>query len=1086
MGLPKVYMTDSKKRISSLAKSYEISGDLLVKLLRDAGVEAKSAMSMIDQESFLKAKPLILAEKEKLDKEALIKAGKKIPMKAVIKKAPPVVAAPIIPKAEIKSVSAPREIIPEFITPVRAVVAPVVEAPVFKAPERIIEKAPEKAPEVFAEKIEAPKEKLSTTIIVKPTVVPKPEVQATTTVSESTPIPQATPVAHVAPVSPVSSVAPVIVAPVAAVVESNSHRPPSNELKVSVEKPDANLLARIARSQNEASRFRGRPDNKGQGYSGNLSRGPGGQGGPSNYGGGQGGTGNYGGQGSSGGGYNRPGGPGGAGGQGGGGYGNRPAGSNYGGQGGQGGSGGGYNRPGGSGGPGGAGGQGGGGYGNRPSAPGGGGNFGSQGGYGNRPGGFGNRPSNDGPRDVFAQRAQEAGIASVLSGITPKPDRHLDKDRADKDKVFAAGAPQNRSRGGHKKKTKEQIEAELLEARNNVNKVMASLSKTGKGKSKGRDKEEELAEGQEKPILQVGEFISIGELAGLMNRMPNQVIAKCMEMGMMVTINQRLDHETIALIADECGYQAELMDEYAEENFTTEEEDLAGNLIPRAPIITVMGHVDHGKTSILDYIRKTNVIAGESGGITQHVGAYMVSTANGPVCFLDTPGHEAFSAMRSRGVTLTDVVLLVVAADSMVMPQTKEAITLAKNANCQIVVAINKMDLPNANADKIRAQLAEAGVEVEQWGGKYPCVEVSARQGLNMDKLLETLALETEILDLKANPNRPAQATVIESRLDKGKGAVATILVQNGTLRVGDPFVTGIFSGKVRSILDERGNPREAAGPSTPCQILGVDGAPQAGDSFVVVADEREAREIANRRRMAAKDRELRQKRHITLDQLYDQIKSGEFHDLKVIIKADVDGSVEAIASALEKLSTKEVRVNVISKGVGAVKDADIHLAAASEALVIAFHVLPTEAVRSLAEREGVTINSYRIIYEIVDEIKAAMEGLLTPEIKEEVAGEAEILKVFNIPKVGLIAGCRVQSGSVERELKVRLYRSGIEVGEAKVTSLKREKDDARSVRSGFECGIGIEGLKDIREGDILAFFKKVEVARKLTAPLSA
>ncbi|HKP96815.1 MAG TPA: translation initiation factor IF-2, partial [Fibrobacteria bacterium] len=731
----------------------------------------------------------------------------------------------------------------------------------------------------------------------------------------------------------------------------------------------------------------------------------------------------------------------------------------------------------------------------------GGGYQGGQGGYQNRgpggpggPGGYNRGPGGPGgpggfnqPRDVYAQRAQEAGIINTLAGLTGKDGRRgLDKEKEkEKEKERDRGTftpQQNRSRGGHKRKTKEQIEAELLEARNNVTKVMASLSKGGKNKLKNRRDEEEVQTG-EKRVLNVGEFVTIGELAGLMNAMPAQVIAKCMEMGMMVTINQRLDHETIALIADEFGYEAHLMDEYAQDALMDQQvEDTAESLQTRAPIITVMGHVDHGKTSILDYIRKTNVFAGESGGITQHIGAYQVNTAHGPVCFLDTPGHEAFSAMRSRGADITDVVLLVVAADSMVMPQTKEAISLAKNANCQIVVAINKIDLPTANPDKIKSQLAEAGVEVEQWGGKYACVEVSARSGAGMDKLLETLALEAEVLELKANPNRPAVGVVIESRLDKGKGAVATILVENGTLNVGDVFVTGTFAGKVRALLDERGKNRDNAGPSTPVQVLGLEGAPQAGDSFVVVEDEREAREIATRRRRAAKEREMRQKRHITLDQLYDQIKSGEFHELKVIIKADVDGSVEAISAALEKLSTKEVRVNVISKGVGAVKDADIHLAAASEALIIAFHVLPSEAVRQLAEQEGVTINNYRIIYEVVDEIKQAMEGMLTPEIKEEVAGEAEILKLFRIPKVGIIAGCKVQSGVVERDLKARVYRNGIEVGEAKVVSLKREKDDARTVKAGFECGIGLDGIKDPQEGDIIAFFRKVEVARKLSA----
>ncbi len=614
---------------------------------------------------------------------------------------------------------------------------------------------------------------------------------------------------------------------------------------------------------------------------------------------------------------------------------------------------------------------------------------------------------------------------------------------------------------------------------------MASLSKTPGGKLRRdrKDGEEEQG-GEEKRIVKVADFITIGELAGQLNVLPAKVIAKCMEMGMMVTINQRLDHEMIALIAGEFGFEAELMEEYSEEALGTSEEghDDPEKLVSRAPIITVMGHVDHGKTSILDYIRKTSVVAGESGGITQHIGAYRVATRLGPICFLDTPGHEAFSAMRTRGANVTDVVLLVVAADSMVMPQTKEAISLAKNANCQIVVAINKIDLPTANADKIRTQLAEHGVQDEAWGGTVSVVEVSAKSGLNMDKLLERLALETELLELKANPDRPAMGTVIESRLDRGKGPVATVLVQTGTLRVGDAFVTGIHSGRVRALLDERDRPLKEAGPSSPVQVLGTEGAPQAGDSFVVVEDEREAREIATRRRMAAKDRELRQKRHITLDQLHEQIKSGEFHELKCIIKGDVDGSVEAIANSLEKLSTKEVRVNVISKGVGAVKEADIQLAAAADALVIAFHVIPNDQVRNMAEREGVTINLYRIIYDVVDDIKAAMEGMLLPEIREEVAGDAEILKLFKIKGVGLIAGCKVSSGVVERDLKARVYRNGIEVAEAKVTSLKREKDDVKTVKAGFECGIGLDNIKDIRESDVIAFFRKVEVARKLTA----
>ena len=867
---------------------------------------------------------------------------------------------------------------------------------------------------------------------------------------------------EVAPVAPVAVVEPPAPKTIATPAEAQAKaRELHSELKVSVEKPDAALLARIAKTKAEnASRYLSR-EQRDQGYSGQLHRTPGAPpsgprpGGPS--GPGRSGPGGYGG------GSYTPGGPGRSG-PGGPGQNRGPGGP-------------GQNR--GPGGPGGGyGGGGGGGYrpspGGPPSGPNRGGGLGPQ-----RPA----RPGFEPPKDIYALRAQEAG---VVGGVRSDRDKEKDKERAKEQARTGAGASTARKGGGHRRKTREQIEQELLEARNNVTKVIASLSRTpGKGKFKGRKEEDENETGTEtKRQLNVSEFVTIGELAGLMNVLPAQVIAKCMELGLMVTINQRLDHEVIALVADEFGYEAHLMDEYVQD--AAGEEYLAeGDTQWRAPIITVMGHVDHGKTSILDYIRKTNVIAGEAGGITQHIGAYLVDTVHGPICFLDTPGHEAFSAMRSRGADVTDVVLIVVAADSMVMPQTKEAIQLAKNANCQIVVAINKVDLPAANTDKIRAQLAENGIEVEQWGGKTPCLEVSAKTGLGMDKLLETLALESEILELKANPERPAMGAVIESRLDKGKGAVATVLIQNGTLRVGDPFVTGIFAGKVRTLLDERGNSRKEAGPSTPVQVLGIEGTPQAGDSFAVVADEREAREIASRRRAAAKDRELRQKRHITLDQLYDQIKSGEFHELKVIIKGDVDGSVEAIAAALEKLSTKEVHVNVISKGVGSVKDADVQLAAASDALIIAFHVLPSESVRDLAEQEGVTINNYRIIYEVVDEVKAAMEGMLQPEFREEVAGEAAILKIFRIPKVGIIAGCKVQSGVVERDLKARLYRNGIEVGEAKVVSLKREKDDAKSVKAGFECGIGLEGLKDIQEGDVLAFFRKVEVARKLTAALT-
>ncbi len=944
-------MTDTpKKRVSTLAKEYEVGSDVLLRLLQDAGIPAKTSSSTIDQAAFKKVKPALVAEKEKMEREALVKAGKKIPMKAVLKKAPPP---------------------PAVITAAKKAAPAKVEAPEPK--EAPVKPAPAKAPAPAAPASAAPAKPAAE----KAEAPVKAEAKAAAPAAE-TQAPEAKEPPAAAPAQAAKKPTP------PAPADDNG-----SNLKVSVEKPDAALLARIAKARAEsAARMRGR----GQGYSGNLHRGapgPGREGGLGRTGG--------------------------------------------------------HLAPG-----------------TRPPA---------------RGGAF------EPPKDIYALRAQAAGVTG-----TPPRDGAKDKRGPGAPGAPGRGGPASRGRGGSRRKSREQIEQELLAARNNVTKVMASLSRTpAKARIKDRKDETDSGVEGEKRVLNVSEFVTIGEIAGLMNVLPAQVIAKCMELGMMVTINQRLDHEIIALVADEFGYTAKLMDEYAQEaEAVAEDEDEAGDLVPRAPIITVMGHVDHGKTSILDHIRKTNVIAGESGGITQHIGAYLVDTEHGPICFLDTPGHEAFSAMRARGANVTDVVLLVVAADSMVMPQTKEAIQLAKNANVQIVVAINKIDLPTANPDKIRTQLAENGIEVEQWGGKIPCIEVSAKSGLNMDKLLETLALETEILELRANPERNATGAVIESRLDKGKGAVATMLVQNGTLRVGDAIVTGVFSGRVRSLLDERGNARKEAGPSTPVQVLGLEGTPQAGDSFMVVSDEREAREIANRRRIAAKDRELRQKRHITLDQLSDRIKSGEFHELKVLIKADTDGSVEAIAASLEKLSTKEVRVKVISKGVGAVREADIQMAAASDALIIAFHVLPSEAVRDLAEQEGVTINSYRIIYEIVDEVKSAMEGLLKPEYREEVAGEAEILKVFRIPKVGIIAGCKVQSGSVERELKARLYRGGIEVAEAKVVSLKREKDDVKTVKAGFECGIGLEGVKNIQEGDVLAFFRKIEVARKLTEAIGA
>lgn len=632
-------------------------------------------------------------------------------------------------------------------------------------------------------------------------------------------------------------------------------------------------------------------------------------------------------------------------------------------------------------------------------------------------------------------------------------------------------------RGGKENKIERQKEQQEA-VRQNVSRVMASLSKHPVKKVYHKDNEGEES-GVERKILKTSDFITVGELAGMMEQMPARVIVKCMEMGMMVTINARLDFETIQVLADEFGYEAQLMEEYEEESLGIE-QDAPENLKTRHPVVTVMGHVDHGKTSLLDWIRKTHVVQGESGGITQHIGAYEVTTSVGKVTFLDTPGHEAFSAMRARGSQVTDVIVLVVAADSMVMPQTVESINLAHRENVPMVVAITKIDLPTANPDKIRAQLAERGVEVEQWGGQVSCIEVSARSGAGMDKLLETLALETEVLELKADPDARAKGAVVESKLDPGKGSMATILIQDGTLHIGDPFVCGVYSGRVRAMYNDRGGNMEEAGPSAPCQVLGFDGTPQAGDELIVVEDEKTAREIASKRRMAARERDLRARKGISLENVYEGAKNGRVSELNLIIKADVGGSAEAIASSLEKLSNSEVKINIIRKGVGAITDSDILFATTAQAIIIAFHLMPSLAVREMAQKDGIEIKTYRVIYDCIEDIKNAVEGLLKPTIREEIVGEAEIRQVFKIPHVGLIAGCMVTDGEVNRECRVHVYREGVELGKTEVQSLKRGKDDAKSVARGFECGIGLKGYENIKEGDSLMFFKDVSIARTL------
>ncbi|HSQ41956.1 MAG TPA: translation initiation factor IF-2 [Fibrobacteraceae bacterium] len=637
------------------------------------------------------------------------------------------------------------------------------------------------------------------------------------------------------------------------------------------------------------------------------------------------------------------------------------------------------------------------------------------------------------------------------------------------------GKNKSRNKDTHQEQTKDQTEI----VRQSVNRVMASLSKNPVKKTYRKEAGPE-GETTQRQVLKTSDFITVGELAGLMEQMPAKVIAKCMEMGLMVTINHRLDFETIQVLADEFGFDVELMEEYVEENLSQGETDAPEDQRPRSPIVTVMGHVDHGKTSLLDYVRKANVVAGESGGITQHIGAYEVSTPNGKVTFLDTPGHEAFTAMRARGSQVTDVIVLVVASDSAVMPQTLEVIELAKSAKVPLVVAITKCDLPTSNPDKIRAQLAERGVEVEQWGGQTSCVEVSARTGAGIDKLLETLTLETEVLELKANPTANARGTVIESKLDPGKGAMATILIQNGTLRVGDIFVCGNSSGRVRAMFDERGRSRREAGPSIPAVVIGFDETPQAGDDLVVFEDEKTAREIASKRRMAAHERELRARKHMSLEQVYDRKQSGEFSELNLIVKADVDGSAEAIAASLERLTNKEVKINIIRKAVGAIKEDDIMLASSADAVIIAFHLMPSIAMREMAEREGIEIRTYRIIYEIIEDIQGVVEGMLKPILRDEVVGEAEIREIFKIPKVGIIAGCMVKEGLVDRESRVHVFRDGVELGTTQVQSLKRHKDDAKEVKAGLECGIGLKGYENLQAGDSLVFFKEVKVARTL------
>lgn len=614
--------------------------------------------------------------------------------------------------------------------------------------------------------------------------------------------------------------------------------------------------------------------------------------------------------------------------------------------------------------------------------------------------------------------------------------------------------------------------------------VVTNRAATRKKKRREREAEEERLEELrtlDKNIIRVNEFIAVSELANLMEVPVGDVISKCIGLGLMVSINQRLDVETITLVADEFGFEVEFQKEYTAEileDVKDEKEDLQS----RPPVVTIMGHVDHGKTSLLDYIRSTNVVAGESGGITQHIGAYRVDIGEGKqITFLDTPGHEAFTAMRARGAQLTDIVVLVIAADDAVMPQTVEALNHAQAAGVPIIIAINKIDKPGSNPDRIKQQMADRNVLVEDWGGKYQSVQLSAKTGLNVDLLLEKIALEADLLDLKANPNRLTRGAVVEAELDKGRGITATILVQKGTLRVGDPFVAGIHHGKVRAMFDERGNKVKEAPPSAPVLVLGFEGAPQAGDTFIVLQSEREAREISLKRQQLKRQQDQKQVHHITLDEIAKQISIGGVKELALIVKGDVDGSVEALADSLMKLSNQEVIVQVIHKGVGGISESDVLLAAASNAIIVGFHVRPNINARKLAENQKVDIRLYSVIYNAINEVKSALEGLLSPVISEEVTATVEIRDTFKVPKSGTVAGCYVLDGKLARSNKIRLIRDGIVIHEGSIGNLRRFKDDVREVDAGYECGLNIENFNDIKVGDIIEAFKLVETKKTLT-----
>ena len=714
-------------------------------------------------------------------------------------------------------------------------------------------------------------------------------------------------------------------------------------------------------------------------------------------------------------------------------------------------------------------------------------------------------------KDAIIKEIRKSDEKTDKGGLSDEAAKKKKRNRINKERVDinatsnASGASrneksgknnQNQGQGGKHNKdrfkkpvVKQEVSDE--DVAKQVKETLARLTNKGKNKAakyrkekreniQNRQLEQEELEQEESKVLKLTEFVTANELANMMDIPVTQVISTCMSVGIMVSINQRLDAETINLVAEEFGYKTEYVS--AEVAQAVEEEaDAEEDLQPRAPIVTVMGHVDHGKTSLLDYIRKANVIAGEAGGITQHIGAYHVSLDDGrKITFLDTPGHEAFTAMRARGAKATDIAIIIVAADDNVMPQTKEAINHAMAAGVPIVFAINKIDKPTANPDKIKEELAAMNFLVEEWGGKYQSQDISAKKGIGVPELMEKVLLEAEMLELKANPNRRATGSIIESSLDKGRGYVATVLVSNGTLKMGDIVLAGTSYGKVKAMFNERNQRMQEAGPSTPALILGLNGAPAAGDTFHVIETEQEAREIANKREQLQREQGLRTQKMLTLDEVGRRLALGDFHELNVIVKGDVDGSVEALSDSLIKLSTEQVQVNVIHKGVGQISESDVSLAAASDAIIVGFQVRPSGAAAKMAEQEGVDIRKYSVIYDAIEEVKAAMEGMLAPTLKEQITATIEVREVFNITKVGLVAGAMVKTGKVKRSDKARLIRDGIVIFTGAINALKRFKDDVKEVGTNFECGISLTNCNDIKVGDIIESYEEIEVKQTL------